>query len=89
MSVTQCLQELSENVRIFPGATTNREPLVSERKSLTTKLRALKKSSYKITEFDKGKTRSKEHNGSQSAKSSDSTKNLSIFDRVRLNNADS
>ena len=36
----------------------------------------------------KGKTRGKEHNSSQSAKSSESSNNLSILDRVRLNNAD-
>ena len=43
---------------------------------------------YKITEFDKGKIRGKEHNGSQFAKINESGSNLSILDRVRLNNAD-
>ena len=43
---------------------------------------------YKITEFDKGKTRGKEHNRSQSAKINESGNNLSIFNHVRLNNAD-
>ena len=46
------------------------------------------KVSYKIIEFYKGKTRGKEHNSSQSAKSSESSNNLSILDHVRLNNAD-
>ena len=46
------------------------------------------KVSYKITEFDKGKTRDKEHNSSQSAKINESGNNLSILDRVRLNQAD-
>ena len=35
----------------------------------------------------KGKARSKEHNRTQSAKSSESSNNLSILDRIRLNNA--
>ena len=46
------------------------------------------KVSYKITEFDKGKTKGKEHNSSQSAKINESGNNLSILDRVRLNNVD-
>ena len=41
----------------------------------------------KITEFDKSKTWGKEHNSSQPIKSSQSSHNLSILDRVRLNNA--
>ena len=41
-----------------------------------------------MTEFDKGKTRGKEHNSSQSTKSSESGNNPSILYRVRLNNAD-
>ena len=43
------------------------------------------KVSYEITDFDKGKTRDKEHNSSRSANSSES--NLNTLDRVRLNNA--
>ena len=46
-----------------------------------------KEVSYKIIELGKGRTRGKEHNSSQSAKSSESSNNLSILDRVRLNNA--
>ena len=41
-----------------------------------------------LTEFEKGKTRVKQHNSSQSAKNNESGNNLSILDRVRLNNAD-
>ena len=44
--------------------------------------------SYRITEFDKGKARGKEHGSSQPAKCSESSKNLSIFDSVHFNNAD-
>ena len=44
--------------------------------------------SHKITEFDKEKTRSKEHNSSQSAKSKESSNDVSVIDHVRLNNAD-
>ena len=40
-----------------------------------------------MTEFNKGKTRGKEHSSSQSAKINESGNNLSILDRVRLNNA--
>ena len=43
--------------------------------------------SYIITEFDKEKAGCTEHNSSQSAKSSQSSNNLSVLDRVRLNNA--
>ena len=45
------------------------------------------KISYKITEFDKSKTWGEEYNSSQPTKSSESSHNLSILDRVRLNNA--
>ena len=44
--------------------------------------------SHKISEFDKEKTRGKEHNSSQSAKSKESSNDLGVLDRVRLNNAD-
>ena len=44
------------------------------------------KISYKITEFGKGKTRSREHNRSQSPESSESSNNQSIIDHARLNN---
>ena len=40
-----------------------------------------------MAEFNKGKARGKDHNSSQSAKS-ESSNNLSILDRVRLNNTD-
>ena len=43
---------------------------------------------YKITEFDKGKARGKEHNSSEPTKSSEWSNNLSILGHVRLNNAD-
>ena len=43
--------------------------------------------SDKISEFDKEKTRGKEHNNSQSAKSKESSNGLSVLDRVWLNNA--
>ena len=46
------------------------------------------KVSYRIIEFCKGKTRGKEHNSSQFTKGKESSNNLSILDRVRLNNAD-
>ena len=38
----------------------------------------------KITEFNKEKTWKKEHNSSQSAKSSESSNDLSLLDRIRL-----
>ena len=44
--------------------------------------------SYKITEFDKEKTRVKEHDSSQFTKSSESSNNVSVFDDIRVNNAD-
>ena len=44
--------------------------------------------SHKISKFDKEKTRGKEHNSSQSAKSKESSNDLGVLDRVRLNNAD-
>ena len=46
------------------------------------------KVSCKATEFDKGKAKTKKHNRSQSAKSNESGNNISILDRVRLNNAE-
>ena len=45
--------------------------------------------SHKISKFDKEKTRGKEHNSSQSAKNKkESSNDLSVLDRVILNNAD-
>ena len=46
------------------------------------------KVSHKISEFDKEKTRGKEHNSCQSAKNKESSNDPSIFDRFRVNNDD-
>ena len=43
--------------------------------------------SHKITEIDKAKVSSKEHDSNQFAKNNESSNNLSVLDRVRLNNA--
>ena len=45
------------------------------------------KFSYKTTDFDKEKGRSNEHNSSQSARSKESSNDLSALHRVMLNNA--
>ena len=43
---------------------------------------------HKVTELDKEKTRGKEHISSQSAKSKESSNDLTVLDCVRSNNAD-